>query len=199
MLDLFGHIRQPDDVRDWFASRIRQMVRNTQDEDRAHAEDLQRQLPRLRTQRDQLLNLRLNDEIETSTFAKKDQELRDRQSRVELQIEAASRGHDEKGEHALELFELLQNLQERWLTADFAAKRTVLDLICLNFRLDGASLVPTMRKPFDVLIEGLELVKNRDDRIRTCDLCVPNTALCQTELHPGPISPILGVGGGGRG
>ena len=177
VLELFGRIRQPEDVREWFASRIRQMVRTSQDEDRARTDDLQRQLSRLRTQRDQLLNLRLNDEIERPTFNKKDQELRDRQARLELQIEAASRGHDEKAEHALELFELSQSLRERWLTANYAAKRTILDLLCSNFRLEGASLVPTMRKPFDVLIEGLELAKSRDDRIRTCDLPLPKRTL----------------------
>jgi hypothetical protein len=35
----------------------------------------------------------------------------------------------------------------------------------LNRRLEGASLVPIMRKPFDVLIEGLELANNRGDGI----------------------------------
>jgi hypothetical protein len=35
---------------------------------------------------------------------------------------------------------------------------------CLNSRLDGITLVPTMRKPFDVLAEGLLLKNTRGDR-----------------------------------
>ena len=35
----------------------------------------------------------------------------------------------------------------------------------LNFRQDGISPVPTTRKPFDVLIEGLYSEQSRGDRI----------------------------------
>jgi hypothetical protein len=45
-------------------------------------------------------------------------------------------------------------------------------------------LVPTIRKPFDVLAEGLISEKSRGDKIRTCDLLVPNQALYQAEPHP---------------
>jgi hypothetical protein len=30
-------------------------------------------------------------------------------------------------------------------------------------------------------------ILDRDDRIRTCGICSPNTALYQAELHPGTI------------
>ena len=36
---------------------------------------------------------------------------------------------------------------------------------CFNRLLDGVSLVTTMRKPFDVVIEGLYSVTSRGDRI----------------------------------
>ena len=39
---------------------------------------------------------------------------------------------------------------------------TSLQAVCLNRRLDGASLVATMNKPFDVLAEGLDSAKSRD-------------------------------------
>jgi hypothetical protein len=57
------------------------------------------------------------------------------------------------------VFELSQTLRQNWLTADYSEKRRILEIIWLNCRLDGATLVPTMRKPFDVLAEGLLLKK----------------------------------------
>src|SRR5207244_12218928 len=39
------------------------------------------------------------------------------------------------------------------------------------------TLVCTMRKPFNVLAEGLISKNSRGDRIRTCDFMVPNHAL----------------------
>src|SRR5438552_7846387 len=52
-------------------------------------------------------------------------------------------------------------------------------------RQEGLTLFPLRpscspqktRKPFNVLVEGLDLSKSRGDRIRTCDLLVPNQAL----------------------
>jgi hypothetical protein len=35
--------------------------------------------------------------------------------------------------------------------ADYDAKRRILEIACLNCTLDGASLVPEIRKPFDVV------------------------------------------------
>jgi site-specific DNA recombinase len=53
----------------------------------------------------------------------------------------------------------------RGFTADYAAKRRILEIVFLNCRLDDVTLVPTMRKPFDVLAEGLVSNLSRSDRI----------------------------------
>ena len=57
-----------------------------------------------------------------------------------------------------------RNLRNQWLTADYAAKRRILEIVFLNCSLDGVTLVPTMRKPFDVLAEGLVSENSRGDR-----------------------------------
>jgi len=44
-----------------------------------------------------------------------------------------------------------------------AIKRRLLEIVCLNFSLEGVNLVPTMRKPFDMLTKGLHLENNRGD------------------------------------
>jgi site-specific DNA recombinase len=64
--------------------------------------------------------------------------------------------------NAVKAFELSQSLRERWFKADLAAKRRILEIICLNFRLVDVTLVPEMRKPFDVLVEGLISEERRD-------------------------------------
>ena len=66
---------------------------------------------------------------------------------------------------ALAVFELSQHLTEKWLTADHAAKRSLFDFLFLNLKLDGATLVPEMNKPFDMLFEGLSVSSSRGDRI----------------------------------
>jgi hypothetical protein len=41
----------------------------------------------------------------------------------------------------------------------------MLEIVCLNFVLDDTNLVYEMRKPFDVLAEGLLVSSSREDRI----------------------------------
>lgn len=128
----------------------------------------------VRNQEDQLFNLRLMDEIEEQTFARKGRELRDRLAQLNLQIDACDRSRAEHAEIAVKAFELSQTLKDKWLNADYRAKHQLLVIVCLNFSLDGVTLVPEMRKPFDVLAEGLVSENSRDDRIRTCDLLTPS-------------------------
>ena len=77
---------------------------------------------------------------------------------------ALDRSH-ETAELTSKVFELSQTLRQQWLTADYATKCRLLEIVFLNCRLDGANLVPTMRKPFDVLAEGLVSKNSRGDWI----------------------------------
>ena len=99
------------------------------------------------------------------TFARKHTELRDRLASIKLQLDAVDRSHDETAELAAKVFELSQTLRNQWLTADYPEKRRLLEIVFLNCTLDGVTLVPTIRKPFDVLAEGLLSEKSRGERI----------------------------------
>ncbi|MBX3451324.1 MAG: hypothetical protein KF777_17280 [Planctomycetaceae bacterium] len=62
------------------------------------------------------------------------------------------------------MFELLQTLKEQSLATDDTTKRRILEIVCLNCTLDGVTLCPEMRKPFDVLAEGLVSENSRGDK-----------------------------------
>ena len=174
VLALFDNLRVVDEnVRDWFSKALRARTRDQQEGEKQKVAELNRQLTLLRNQRDQLLNLRLLEEIEQTTFAEKNTELRDRIAAVTLQVEACDRSSSERADIAVKAFELSQTLKEKWVNADHRAKRQILEILCLNFFLDGATLVPVWRKPFDMLAEGLVSEKSRGDRIRTYDLLLP--------------------------
>lgn len=166
MLAIFDKMRiENEDVRDWFRMVLASQTRDAQADARAQRSELQRQETLYVQQQDRLLNLRLADDIDQETFARKGTEIRDRLSSIKLQIDALDRSHDETAELASKVFELSQTLRQQWFTADYDAKRRILEIVCLNCTLDGVTLVPTMRKPFDVLAEGLISEKSRGDRI----------------------------------
>ena len=163
---MFDSLRVQDEkVRDWFANALRERTRNRQKETASDVAELNRQITSLENQKDRLLNLRLLDEIGQETFAQKSTELRDRIDHLKLQVDAKGRMKDEKGDIAVKAFELSQMLKEKWLTADLSAKRQILEILCLNFFLEGEKLVPEWRKPFDVLAKGLISKESGGDRI----------------------------------
>ncbi len=126
---------------------------------------MQRQLSNKIREQDVLLNLRICEEIDKETLARKMPELRDQAADLRLSIDALDRSHDEKEDVAVKALELSKSLRERWVTADYSTKRRILAILCLNFSLDDVTLVPEWRKPFDMLAEGLDLKNSRDDKI----------------------------------
>ena len=84
---------------------------------------------------------------------------------MKLQLDVVDRSHDEMSEMVVKVFELSQTLRQKWVTADYATKRRIMEIVFLNCTLDDVTLCPTMRKPFDVLAEGLLVSSSRDDKI----------------------------------
>ncbi len=166
VMAMFSRIRIDDEeVRDWFRDVIRTRAKDDQKMTKRQLDDLNRQLTIVRNQQDQLLNLRLLEEIEADTYAAKHTELRDRAADLSLQIEACDRTNEEMGDTALRVFELSQSLADRWLGADVIEKRQILEIVGSDYRLDGATLCYDMKKPFDVLAEGSFVKNGRGDRI----------------------------------
>jgi hypothetical protein len=62
-------------------------------------------------------------------------------AQLKLLVDAGDRGVDEKSELTARTFELSQRLGEKWLTAGGAEKRKIREILCLNQKLDGVSLV----------------------------------------------------------
>lgn len=166
ILGLFARMKVEDEaVADWFRAVLRSQSQDAQAESLAQHHELTRQHSMALQQQSRLLDLRLADQIDQQSFAAKQTELRDRVSSLKLQIDSVTRNRDELAELALKVFELSQTLTEKWLTADYSTKRRILEIVCLNCTLVDANLCLTIRKPFDVLAEGLLVSSSRDDRI----------------------------------
>jgi hypothetical protein len=166
VLALFGRMRLDDEeTRAWFVEVLQAKARGQQRATRERAVEVERELGRVHVQQDKLLNLHLSEDIDPDAYRRKSAELRDREAKLRAQVEACGRGRGDDHDLAVKAFELSQHLQQLWVGGDYGVKRRALETVCLNFRLDDRSLVPTMRKPFDVLTEGLISKESRGDRI----------------------------------
>jgi hypothetical protein len=164
VLAIFDSIRiQDPKKRDWILRVLRERTRGEQATAQERLSELRRQLTNVAQQQDRLLNLYLLEEIDGDTHARKSAELRDRAAELKLRLEAADRGRHEEADIAAKVFELSQSLRDKWVKADYIAKRRILEILCLNLTLVGATLVPEMRKPFAILAEGLNSTDSRGD------------------------------------
>lgn len=164
VLSVFDSMRLDPETRDWFAEVLAAKGRVAAEESRREADGLRRQVTQVKNRRDALLDMRTDGEIDAETYRAKDAELRDREASLASRLAAASGPAPEDARLAAAAFELSQTLREKWLAGDTAAKRRLLETVFLNCRLEGATLVPTMRRPFDVLAEGPSLSLSRGDR-----------------------------------
>ncbi len=62
------------------------------------------------------------------------------------------------------IFDWTRVAAEIWRGSNNRVRREILDVVCLNRTLSDVNLDATMRKPFDVLAEGLEIENSRGDR-----------------------------------
>ncbi|MDP9175255.1 MAG: recombinase family protein, partial [Planctomycetota bacterium] len=75
----------------------------------------------------------------------------ERQAALRLQLETADIDGDNLADLAIKAFELSQSLKERWVTADYRAKRTILEIMCESVLSNFEKLEISLRKPFDLL------------------------------------------------
>ena len=164
MLAIFDSLRVEDDeFRDTFREQLRQATNWDQDSAISKVAQLQEELASVRHQQKRLTNHLLLEEIDPTTYAQTARDLRDREAELKLEIDVADRGRHEIIDIAVKAFELSQSLRAKWVTADYAAKRRILEIVCLNCTLDDVNLCATMRKPFDLLAKGLVSKDSRGD------------------------------------
>lgn len=165
ILAAFAAMKQDQETADWFLEILLARTKDERRETQDQTKELQRQMTLLRGQEDELLNLRLMKEIDSDAFARKSTELRDRIATLAVQLEGVDTTRGQQAQEAIKIFELSQDLSNRWLRADYASKREILDIVFSNFRLDGLSLCYEMKKPFAWLAEELRVSSNRGDKI----------------------------------
>lgn len=166
VLSMFAMLRIEDKAkRAWIGEVLRARAKGSHEDQKARQSKLRHQQTRLENQLAKLLDMRLAEEIDGNLFGRKRDDLLKEKDEITLHIEAASRQYVENAELAINTFELSQCLEDKWLSADIAEKRQLLKIVCLNFFLDGVSLVPEMRKPFDVLAKRPSVSTHRGDRI----------------------------------
>lgn len=140
MLALFDKLRVNDlKVIQWMQRVIRAKMKSEVADNSAQLREIHRQVQEIDKERDLLLTLRMHREIEADTYAKKDQELRKQLVSLKARQDGQEQQKTEIGDIAIKVLELSQCLKNKWISADIAEKRLILDIVCLNLTLKRKS------------------------------------------------------------
>ncbi len=164
-------------VASWFRTELCAAVNDLTAYRRRQAGSLAKRKTELSNMQDRLLNAYLVGTVEEVVFKAKSNELKAELAKTDEALAQLGDTAPDRGETALALFDWTQRAADAWRGSNSAIRREILDCVCLNRTLGDVSLCLAKRKPFDVFAEGLDLKSSRGDRIRTCDLLVPNQAL----------------------
>lgn len=151
LLAFFATIKLDEETRQWFVEVIRARAKAGQIENKQHRTELLRQREQVEAKLKTLLDLRIEAEVTQEEYAAKRNELQDRQAAIRLQLECTDRDDDQVAELAIKAFDLSQSLTERWLTADYNAKRTILSIMLETVQSNRGNLEFFPRKPFNLL------------------------------------------------
>ncbi len=141
-------------IRSWFVEVIKARAGAGREQNAQHRTELERQRQQVEAKLKTLLDLRMEGEVTAEEYAAKRTELHERQTAIRVQLEATERDDREVADLAIKAFELSQSVVSRWKNADFAAKRTILEIMCETVRLNSEKLDIRLRKPFDSLLHS---------------------------------------------
>ncbi|MCX7409397.1 MAG: hypothetical protein NTZ32_15070 [Planctomycetales bacterium] len=130
VLAIFDKMRIENEyIREWGLAVLRSQTKDTQADSLAQRAELNRQLTLTVSQQNRHADMRISQEIDADLFAAKQTGLRDRIAGLKLQLDVVDRSHEEMCDLAVKVFELSQSLRQKWLTADCATKRRILEIV----------------------------------------------------------------------
>ena len=139
-----------EDIRDWLSTVRKQKAHAGQQYQRKRRTELLRQLTAATNQQKRLVSLRLNGEIDEDAMRDHKAELQGRAVQLTSAIEEIDRSLSAVADDA-DPRGISRLLRDCWTRADVGIKRRILNGLFHNCRLEGRTLIPKWRQPFDVI------------------------------------------------
>jgi site-specific DNA recombinase len=161
-----ARMRMPSpEIAAWFRTALSAALDDLTAYQRRQRATLAKRKSELAATQGRLLDAFLSGTIEEAVYKDKSNQFKSEAVRVDESISQMGEADPGRGESALALFEWAQRADDVWRRSNNAARRQILDAVCLNRSLSDVNLVTIKRKPFDVLAKGLDLKNSRGNWI----------------------------------
>ncbi len=117
--------------------------------------ELTAQHERIQQRLDKAYGDKLDGIITEEFWLSKSKEWRKEQEKVRDSIAAHEKANQNYFDQDVEMLKLANKAYDLYRVRNLSEKRAVLNVLVSNFTVNGENVVPTYKKPFDILVEGL--------------------------------------------
>jgi site-specific DNA recombinase len=152
--EILKGIYVPENVAELIASSLQSDMDGTEVRRVEQLNVAKQQLARLQARLDKVYEEHLDGKISDDLWERKSAEYRDREMMLEAQVQTLSKPIN--AEHALtvaRILELANKAYSLYLTRNSEERAELLRMVLLNCATDGVSVMPTYRKPFDMIFQ----------------------------------------------
>jgi len=146
-------LQVPPHVADWAIEALRGSREAIEREQKERIADARRRFERFRRLIDSAYEDKLEGRIDDDFFARKKDEWERKMYAAHEEEERLTRAGHKTLETGVQVLELVKSAYDRYILLNQAQRRQVLNVVLSNCTLAAGEVVPTYRKPFDILRE----------------------------------------------
>ena len=148
-------VQLPPEHLEWVRDALKYAKAGEQQYREQAIQELDSRLKRVRDRLVQAYMDQVDGNIDRGTYDRVRAQLQEEESQAQLALEGHSSASGSTTDLGLRVLELANRAYELWLAQEHQEREKLVQVLCLNLTLDGVTLTPEMRKPFDLLAEGL--------------------------------------------
>jgi hypothetical protein len=174
----------PRETATWILDNLRASLSSDLNQRQAARAGLEKALNNAIREGENLLSLRLRDQIDDETYEQKRKEILERQARLKLQLEHPAESPQALLEHLERALQFTASAPEAFLQGDSVQRRQILHAVTSNWKVQDGKAVYLAKRPFSFLARrhqnqrGQAIVEElRTWLVRTTDLFLPHLKL----------------------
>jgi len=144
-----------DGVVDWLKDALREADKKGAGLRENRVASLQRELEKASQRLSRLYDARMDGELDEEAFKAKEGEYRANIAEIKALLNGLGKVNPNWYENASKTLELSNRLYPQYLKSKHEGKAAILKFVASNYTFVDATIVPTYRKPFGILAEGL--------------------------------------------
>jgi site-specific DNA recombinase len=181
---VLADIRIPDDVLVELKQSLLTDGRKAEDQKKSERQRLNQRLSQIRQRLDQAYLDKLDGKIDEGFWDRKSVEWRGEEQQVLSALEGLEQASEDRRLDAARILELANVAYSLYVSRKPAEQGQLLKMVLSNCAVDGASLYPTYRKPFDLIFQRAKMKKWRREWDSNPRYGFPYTRFPSVRLQP---------------